>query len=117
METCNTNAHQGWVFTPVGQYVQVRSQDRDAGGKCLTAAFEGLQVYMSTCLPDTHPDSVYQEWWVDRIGTTNWFQLENATYGDGSAQCLDVRGNGTSNVVQTWLCGPDNKGNQMWKFW
>lgn len=117
LETCNLNAHQGWVLTPVRQYVQVRSQDQDAGGKCLTANFQGNQVYMSTCLRDIDPDSVYQEWFVDRIGTTAWFQLQNATYGDGSAQCLDVRDNGRSNVVQTWGCGPDNKGNQMWKFW
>ena len=107
MEPCNTNAHQGWVID--GN--KVRSQDRDARGRCLTALGEGNQVSMQPCSPPQDPT---QHWVVvPNTPGGDWFQLLNGAYGP---QCLDVRDNGLSNAVQTWRCGPSNKGNQLWKF-
>jgi hypothetical protein len=70
---------------------------------------------MAPCFSESDRNVNSQRWWVRQIGTTGWFQLENSAHG--SAQCLDVRAGGLSNVVQTWSCGPYNAGNQKWKFY
>lgn len=105
MESCTVNAHQGWDLEYLwGSVYRVRSQDRDADNRCLTAHGEGQQVTMEPC------DYADARLW-HRLPSGNWFQLE----AYGTNQCLDVRANGLSNVVQTWLCGPNNKSNQLWK--
>jgi hypothetical protein len=105
METCTTNAHQGWEYwrSSVGPST-VRSQDADARGRCLTAHGEDNQVSMQPCFSN---DST-QHWVMfhPTIGS-DWFQLIN--YAHGTPQCLDVENNGLSNVVQTWRCGPAKK--------
>lgn len=115
MEGCTVNAHQGWEFrtTPIDQGMQIVSQDADARGRCLTAHGEGQQVTMDPCLSYYDSGFRHQVW----SRGTGWFQIHNAAPINGRFQCLDVRDNGLSNVVQTWLCGPSNKGNQLWKWY
>ncbi|QFR02204.1 ricin-type beta-trefoil lectin domain protein [Streptomyces phaeolivaceus] len=106
MARCHVNAHQGWDLVPVGSgYFTMRSHDADAAGKCLTGFGEGVQVEMRSCNGQRT-----QQWFI-LYHANGWFQLQNRAQ---SSQCLDVRSNGLSNVVQTWLCGPANKGNQLW---
>jgi hypothetical protein len=106
MAGCHTNAHQSWAFIDLGSgWVQIRSHDADARGKCLTARGEDFQVIMATC------DGADDQDWYRNPASNGWFQLYNPYWGN---QCLDVENNGLSNVVQTWLCGPLNKGNQLW---
>jgi hypothetical protein len=108
MNSCHTNAHQSWYFTShTGGYVAIRSHDADAAGTCLTAiGSNGYAVRMASC-----PTVGASQAWVILQHANGWFQLRNKAYSD---QCLDVRDNGLSNIVQTWLCGPSNKGNQLW---
>jgi hypothetical protein len=94
------------AFIDLGSgWVQIRSHDADARGKCLTARGEDFQVIMATC------DGADDQDWYRNPASNGWFQLYNPYWGN---QCLDVENNGLSNVVQTWLCGPLNKGNQLW---
>jgi hypothetical protein len=124
MEPCNSNAHQGWEYISDGAGgVRIVSQDADARGRCLTAHGEGVRVTMDRCVSrSTHPALYEQQVWLRVVTTGDWRLLANLAswQSPGAEQCLDVRNNGTSNVVQTWLCGPSDlpgrKGNQMWKF-
>lgn len=110
MARCHTNAHQSWYFIQLGGgWVQIRSHDTDANGKCLTARGEGNQVVMQSC---TGNDA--QDWWTGRPASPGWFQLNNPAYL--GYQCLDVKDNGLNDIVQTWQCGPSNKGNQLWRW-
>jgi len=124
MEPCTTNAHQGWelVREPHLGGVQILSQDIDAGGRCLTAHGQGVRVTMDRCVSrSTHPGLYAQQVWGPVTISGSWQQLLNYAFVPAGLQCLDVRDNGTSNVVQTWLCGPitgpNIKGNQLWKLW
>lgn len=106
MAGCHKNAHQGWNLVSVGGgYYTVKSHDADAAGKCLTGFNESSQVQMLGC------NGLRDQNWFFIQRANGWFQLQNRTW---SNQCLDVEDNGLSNVVQTWLCGPANKGNQLW---
>jgi len=124
MEPCTTNAHQGWELDYVGDNLfRIVSQDTaDARGRCLTAHSEGVRVTMDRCAdPDTGIGQ-RQSWSRWRV-SPGWYLYESWWQFPGPAdrQCLDVRGSGTTNVVQIWQCGPvagpDIKGNQIWKFW
>ena len=124
MEPCTTNAHQGWELEAEnGPWFRIVSQDGDARGRCLTAHAEGVRVTMDRCTDRPPGSSLYeQQHWMRTQTSSGWYQYRNAGLGGPSLkQCLDVRDNGRSNVVQTWLCGPtsgpDIKGNQQWKFW
>lgn len=123
MEPCNLNAHQGWELkTEDGVWFWIVSQDGDAAGRCLTSHGEGVRVTMDRC--STQPpgsDNYEQQIWARTQTSSGWYQYRNARWAEPSRQCLDVRDNGRSNVVQSWLCGPTTgpniKGNQQWKFW
>jgi len=123
MEGCTLNAHQGWVHQddPYGSWIKLVSQDPEAAGRCLTTHGEGIRVTMDRC--STEPDtSLYdrQLWRRTATSTTGWYQYQSAYWINGTRQCLDVRDNGRSKVVQIWLCGPTVppglKGNQLWKY-
>lgn len=126
LEPCNTNAHQGWEYISDGAGgVRIVSQDADAAGRCLTAHANGVRVTMDRCVSrSTHPALYEQQVWLRVVLPREpWRQLASLAFWQrpsSERQCLDVRDNGLSNVVQTWVCGPSSgaavKGNQMWRF-
>lgn len=108
MGTCHRNAHAGWTFEPVvSDRFEIRSHDKDAAGKCLTGSAYGEQAYMSIC------DDLSSQQWTQIPAPGDWFMLRN----NYSARCLDVKGHGTTNIVQTFPCGdPATAGPQKWKW-
>jgi hypothetical protein len=114
MRTCHGNAHQSWYLTlHTGGVYAIRSHDTDARGKCLTApVFAGNPVRMADCSNGVGAPQA----WARDLRSDGWFMLDVLAYTE---ECLDVAGNGLSEDVQTWLCGPltgpDVKGNQLWK--
>jgi hypothetical protein len=121
MEGCSTNAHQGWVLDAEYDFwFRIKSQDADAGGRCLTAHGQGVRVTMDRCSTDIGSSLYERQIWTRWLISGNWYQFENAFPFAQGPQCLDVRDNGLSNVVQIWQCGPTSgpnvKGNQEWKF-
>lgn len=107
MAGCHTNAHQSWYLHYISDdLVSLRSHDPDTVGQCVSAWSEGVQVTMSNC------SNASNQIWRKIDHANGWFQLRNNDFQGN--QCLDVKDNGQDDVVQTWLCGPSNKGNQLW---
>jgi hypothetical protein len=130
MAPCRSYAHQGWtlrqrqVTLPNGNSVtayRIESHDPDAAGDCVTYMGQAVQARMTAWACNS-----LEGHWFRNTASSGWAQLESvaAWYFDylytgnpAHRQCLDVHVDRTrtTNVVQTWACGPLNKGNQLFR--
>jgi hypothetical protein len=107
MWQCNDGRQQDWNYVDRGGGLwQIYSR---LNNNCVSAEGHGAQAAVVNCSFIVGPPERSSFFWYVRNYPGGWHRWESARY---RGQCLDVRGSGTSNVVQLWDCL--DQGNQKW---
>jgi hypothetical protein len=104
MWACNGGRQQDWNYVQVsGNVYEIRTRIANNPYPCVDgpSAQQGTRVVMTGC---TTTSSL----WVAENFPNGWVRWRN--YWSGL--CMDVRGGGTTNVIQMWPCL--DQGNQKW---